>query len=104
MRHAERPCDAIRREVLEETSLQITIDRGLGETMIVYPYAGAVVSVLEIAFVAHPVAADLTGVATGEASCIGYYDASALVADARALAFPEHRSVLERYLQSVAIA
>jgi len=104
MRHAERPCDAVRREVLEETSLQITIDRRLGETMVVYPYCGAVVSVLEMAFVAHPVAVDLTGVETGEASCLGYYDAAALVADPGPLAFPEHRLVLERYLQSVGVA
>jgi ADP-ribose pyrophosphatase YjhB (NUDIX family) len=101
MRHAEPPRDAVCREVREETSLQITIDRPLGETMVVYPYCGAVVSVLEMAFVAHPVEVDLTGVATGEASSIGYCDASAIVADARELAFPEHRLVLERYLQSL---
>ena len=101
LRYDERPCDGVRREVLEETSFDIAIERLLCETVVAYPYCGGTVSVLELAFVAQPVAADPTGVATGEASRIDYYDVSALLGDAGALAFPEHRSVLERYLHSV---
>jgi len=91
LRYAEEPCDGVRREVLEETSLDIAVERLLCETVVAYPYCGASVSVLELAFVTRPVDADLKGIATGEASCIDYYDVCTVLEDSSALAFPEHR-------------
>ena len=41
LRYDERPRDGLCREVLEETSLHVTVDRLLCETIVAYPYRGA---------------------------------------------------------------
>jgi ADP-ribose pyrophosphatase YjhB (NUDIX family) len=98
LRYNERPADGVRREVLEETACDVTVDRLLGETILAYPYGGGMLSVLEIAFVTLPIDAELGGISTEEASTLQFADASELIQHAEALAFPEHQSVLSRYL------
>lgn len=97
LRYGERPAEGARREVKEETLLDVSIERLLCETLVEYEYQGARLSVLELAFLSHPVDAEVRCQHTPEASSIGYYNVSELLHESFRLAFPEQRRVLEHY-------
>jgi ADP-ribose pyrophosphatase YjhB (NUDIX family) len=102
LRYGETPDQAVLREIREETLLEIAVDRQLCVSLVDYLYRGTRVCVLEHAFLARPVGAGLEDVATGEASCVGYYWIDEVVRDPGTLAFPEHVSVLAAYRRLLA--
>ncbi len=97
LRYAEESSEGVKREVCEETLLDVTIDRLLCSSLVDYLYLGTRVSVLELAFLTRPVETDIRGLHTSEASRLGYYDVAELIDEPSRLAFPEHRRVLECY-------
>lgn len=97
LRYGEIPAEGAKREVKEETLLDVTIERLLCETLVDYGYQGTKISVLELAFLTHPVDADVDGIRTQEASCLGYYKVGDLLRGPSPFAFPEQRMVLEHY-------
>lgn len=97
LRHDEQPSEAALREAREETGLAITIDRLLCATLVRYPYDGALLSVLEIAFLAHPIEDLQPGIRTDEAQNVGFFSVSRVLADPTCLAFPEQARALHAF-------
>ena len=97
LRYGENPAEGAKREAKEETTLDVTVQRLLCETLVDYKYQGASVSVLELAFLTQPVDAEVHAVRTSEASALAYYDVGELLQGAAPFAFPEQRRVLQHY-------
>jgi ADP-ribose pyrophosphatase YjhB (NUDIX family) len=95
----ELPEAAAVRETREETGLDIRIERQLCAFLVDYEYEGSRVSVIENAFLAFPLDADLMGIKTQEAMQVAYHDVRSLSAAHQVvrLAFPEQQTVLRAY-------
>lgn len=99
LRYGEQPAECIRREVKEETLLDVSIDRLLCEILVDYHYRCSRISVLELSFLTRPLDVDVRQLRTSEASRVEYYHVGPLIEEPSRLAFPEQRRVLERYRQ-----
>lgn len=95
LRYGEIPAEGAKREVKEETGLDVRIEKLLCVTPLDYVYRGMHVSVLELAFLTEPT--NQGAVCTPEASSVGYYEISELLREPSRLAFVEQRRVLEEY-------
>jgi ADP-ribose pyrophosphatase YjhB (NUDIX family) len=95
--HGEDPADGAIRETLEETTLAVRVDRLLTATLVNYVYRGARISMLELAYLMRPSAAELTAIDTPEASHLDFFDAHEILDSAGVLAFPEQATVLAAY-------
>lgn len=95
LRYGEIPSEGAKREVREETGLDVTIEKMLCVTPVDYVYRGMHVSVLELAYLTQP--ANQEAVCTPEATSVGYYEISDLLREPSRLAFMEQRRVLEEY-------
>lgn len=98
LQYGEPPADAMQREVLEETLIDVEPNILLDSYLVAYEYKGARVSVIELAFLTKPIARDLRGIRSGEASALGFYDCAQFVRAPAPLAFPEQHQALRRYL------
>jgi ADP-ribose pyrophosphatase YjhB (NUDIX family) len=98
LRYGEDAALGAEREAREETTLEVFVDRLLCTTSVGYEYQGASISVLEIAFLMCPLAADLDGIETTEASRLEFRDVAEVLDTPQVLAFPEQASVLRRYV------
>jgi ADP-ribose pyrophosphatase YjhB (NUDIX family) len=97
--YGEVPEEGARREAEEETLLTVTIDRLLTTYLLDYYYAGAQISVLELAFLALPVDGVPDDIHTAEASHLAFYNASWIKDHADMLAFPEQVGSVNAYVQ-----
>ena len=97
LRYGEDPSAGAVRETREETTVTPTVDRLLCATLVDYPYRGAWISILELAYLMHPIALDLGTVSTAEAVHVQFLEVDRLLSAADALAFPEQAAVLAAY-------
>jgi len=98
LRYGEAAADGARREVREETHLDIGVERLLCSTLVDYEYRGMRVCILELAF--QMTAADRSQAGTSsEASEIGFYEVEEALRDRDKLAFPEQVAALQAYHQ-----
>jgi len=95
--HGEDPVHGIVRETREETTVDVRADRLLTATLLDYEYRGARITMLELAYLMRPSAADLTAIDTAEASRMDFLDIEEILDSTRVLAFPEHAAVLAAY-------
>lgn len=98
--YGEDPAQAAVRETAEETTLRVRVQRLLCATGVEYSYRGRLVSMLELAFLMHPVAPSVAGIETPEALRLSFVDVEE-AAQSGALAFPEQAAVLRAYAQSI---
>jgi len=101
LRYGEDPEEGARREALEETLLDVVIDRLLIPLRVDYCYLGAQLSVLELAFLARPIGIDLSGLHTSEASRLAFYPVAEILKGPDRLAFPEQTRALACYLEGL---
>lgn len=104
LHYAERPVDAMRREVLEETSIDVEPDILLESYLVDYQYKGARVSVVELVFLTKPIGRDVRSIRSSEASGLDYYDSAEILRSPSRLAFPEQQQSLQRYRQYLNLA
>jgi ADP-ribose pyrophosphatase YjhB (NUDIX family) len=95
--HAEDPAQGAVRETLEETTVVAQVERLLRATLVDYVYRGARISVLELAYLMRPSAADVRAVLTPEAAQLDFLDPGPILRSSGVLAFPEQAAVLAAY-------
>lgn len=103
LRYGEAAGEGARREVGEETHLDIAVERLLCSTLVDYDYRGMRVSILELAFQMTAVELSQAGT-SAEASDVGFYEVGEVLRDRDQLAFPEQVAALQAYhrlLQSI---
>lgn len=93
----ERPEDGVVREVSEEIQRPVEIECLLDSYLVAYRYRGAMVSVLELAYLAKPLDGELGQVSNREVQQIAYYDTGEVIDGPAHLAFPEQRRSLIRF-------
>lgn len=103
LRYGELPEEAVIREIYEETRLNITPLSMLQTTAIDYYYQGSQIFIVESCFLTAPVTNDISHIQTTEASSMSYYPATSLIRQAQQLAFPEHRTILQKYLEDLSV-
>lgn len=103
LQYGEQPIDAVRREVREEVSLEVEVDRVLDTYLVDYVYRGARVSVMEVVFLTRPVDRDVEAIRTSEARWVGYYEIDEILRSTSRLAFPEQGQSLRRYSDSLGL-
>lgn len=89
------------REALEETNLQIRLQRLLSMPVIDYRYRGRNHKVIEHMFLAWPIAPDTLFQSTPEATSVGFYDIGALIDREERFALPEQCRELAGYLETL---
>ena len=97
LQYHEPPYDGVRREVSEEILVDIEVDRLLDSYLVDYQFRGAIVSVLELVFLARPIETNVDAIRTNEASAVAYYDVRDVLRGSSQLAFPEQQQALRRY-------
>ena len=97
LQYHEPPYDGVRREVSEEILVDIEVDQLLDSYLVDYQFRGAIVSVIELVFLASPIEAEVEAIRTQEASAVAYYDVREILQSSSALAFPEQQQALRRY-------
>jgi ADP-ribose pyrophosphatase YjhB (NUDIX family) len=104
LQYDERPVDAMRREVREETLIDVEPDVLLDSYLVDYEYKGARVSVVELVFLTRPIGRDVRSLRSGEASGLDYYDCAEILRSPSRLAFPEQQQSLARYREYLKLA
>ena len=104
LQYDERPVDGMRREVREETHIEVEPDILLDSYLVDYQYKGARVSVVELAFLTKPIGHDVRGIRSSEASGLDYYDSAEILRSPARLAFPEQQQSLRRYREYLNLA
>ena len=97
LRYGEDPAECARREALEETLLDVKIERVLCVYLLEYTYLGAKMSILEVSYLTNPIMADIARIRTEEASALGYYKVDRCLEEADRFAFPEQLAALKSY-------
>lgn len=95
--YGETPEQAAQREIFEETSLAVTIDRLLCCTMVDYTWCGDAMSVVEIAFLMRPWPSPISAPSSDEVAAMEFHSIETILCTPLQLAFPTHRQVLACY-------
>lgn len=98
LRYGEAAADGARREVREETHLDLGVERLLCSTLVDYEYRGMRVAILELAFQMTPAELLQTGT-SAEAIDVGFYEVGEALREPDKLAFPEQVAALRAYHQ-----
>jgi ADP-ribose pyrophosphatase YjhB (NUDIX family) len=104
LQYDERPVDAMRREVREETLIDVEPDVLLDSYLVDYEYKGARVSVVELVFLTRPIDRDVRSIRSSEASGLAYYDSAEILRSPSRLAFPEQQQSLRSYRKYLNLA
>ena len=97
LNYNEDPAQAAIREIYEEIGLSVKLRKLLRVTKVSYEYRGSLYSMLETAFLAHPVYSRLPLKSSHEAREILFCKLDLLFSDACQLAFPEQIFVIKDY-------
>jgi ADP-ribose pyrophosphatase YjhB (NUDIX family) len=103
LRYAEPPAAGAVREALEETTLQVAVDRLLTVYLVDYRYQGAQVSVLELAYLAKSIDVDVRGIHTAESSSLVFRPIAEILARPEQVAFPEQIQSLKIFQSHLSV-